>query len=226
MPVGKGGSGTFGISHRFAAAFEAMSKRIKDEHGEEMESEIEAAVGKIEAFVADRKIRDGGSAQSESEAGPVVERRIDYFVAAEAAVGVGEGDVADFPAPTFDESHGERVGGGRIEFTVENVLRGGGELIAQISAGALNFQRTHAGPGEDIAAGPDRDGRLREAMPAGGVIVADIAHQAAGAGGEADEAGLSGLGRGDRADIFKTGANRSGIPEPGGGLFDVSEGGV
>src|SRR6266545_2415062 len=92
-------------------------------------SEIEAAVREVEAFIADRKIRDGGPAQCEPQAGPVVERRVGDLVAPEAPGRAGERDVANLAAPAFDERDCERVGRGRREFVANPAVRRGAELL-------------------------------------------------------------------------------------------------
>ena len=54
-----------------------------------------------------------GAAQGQCETGPVVKRRINDFVAAEAPVGVGQRNMAHFTAPAFNEGNGKCVRGGR-----------------------------------------------------------------------------------------------------------------
>ncbi len=89
------------------------------------------------------------------------------------------------------------------------------------AGGSIDFEPADAGAGEDIAVGPDGDGDLGEAMPAGGVIEADIADEAGGAGGDADEAEFGGLAGGDGAGAFEAGADGVGVPEPLGGGADL-----
>ena len=125
--------------------------------------------------------------------GPVVKRRINDLVAAEAPGGVGQSDVADFAAPAFDERHGERVGRGRREFAAQVAIGGRGKLFAEVFARALDFQRAHAGAGEDIAAGPHGHRGLGKAVPARRMIVTHVAHQTAGARRRADQSNFGGL---------------------------------
>src|ERR1019366_677094 len=69
------------IRHGFTAAFKTMGDGIEDKHGGSSRgSEIEAAIGQVKAFVADREIRNGLSTQREGDPNPVVERRIDDLV--------------------------------------------------------------------------------------------------------------------------------------------------
>src|SRR6188508_1720428 len=108
-----------------------MSEGIDDEHGAQRDLQIEAAVGEVEAFVTNRKIRDGRAAQGEGETGPVVKRRVDDLVAAESAGVSSQGDVADFTAPSFDEGHSESVGGGCSGFASKFAFNGSSKLFAK-----------------------------------------------------------------------------------------------
>ena len=171
-----------------------------------------------------REIRDGLAAQGQRQPGPVVERRVGDLVAAEAAGGVGQRDVADLAAPAFDQRHRERVRRRRREFA-SAVRRpaGAAELLAQELAGALDLQPAHAGAGKDIATRPDRHRHLGEAMPAGRMIVAHVAHQAAGARRRADQADLRRLRPVTRCRRSRSAPHRRRIPQPGDRLLDVGQ---
>ena len=154
-----------------------------------------------------------------------MERGINDLIAAEAAIGTGERDVAHFAAPAFDQGDGEGIGGGRREIAAKGVVGRGGELLAEVVGGPFDLEGADTGAGEDVAAGPDRDGSLGEAMPTGGMIVTDIADEAAGAGSEADEADLGCLRGCDDADVLKAGTNGGRVPEPCDGLLNIGDGG-
>jgi len=62
----------FRIGHRLTAALEAVEDGVVNKHGD-VTLEVVAAVGQVEALVADREIRDGGAAQRECKATPIVE---------------------------------------------------------------------------------------------------------------------------------------------------------
>src|SRR5665647_1812552 len=64
-------------------------------------SQVVAAIGEVEALVAQREIRDLAAPHREGDPQPVVEGRIGDLVAREAAGRVRHRDVADFPAPRF-----------------------------------------------------------------------------------------------------------------------------
>src|ERR1035441_3323222 len=79
-------------------------------------SQVEAAVRKVEALVADWKIGYGLPAEREGKPRPVVKRRIDDLVAAESAVRAGQGGVAHFAPPSLDQGDRQGFGGGRGYF--------------------------------------------------------------------------------------------------------------
>ena len=102
-------------------------------------------------------------------------------------------------------------------------VRRRGELFLEKFAGALDFQPAHARAGKHVAARPDRHRHLREAMPARRMIVTHVAHQPAGARGDADQTNFGGLSCGNRAGEFKAGADGSGIPQPFGRLIHFGQ---
>jgi len=65
--------------------------------------QIMAAIGKIEALVAQREVHDRLSAHRETQREPVSERRIEDFVAREPARGVGSSHVNNLAAPSLDQ---------------------------------------------------------------------------------------------------------------------------
>src|SRR5208282_1686338 len=97
-----------------------------------MVSQVEPAVGKIEALVADGKIGNGRAAQSQRETSPIVERRIHYLIAAEAAGSIAQGGMANFAAPAFDQGDGQRVGGGRRKLAAQVAIRRRRNLFTQV----------------------------------------------------------------------------------------------
>src|ERR1051326_2544171 len=68
-------------------------------------SEIVARVGKVEALVAEGKVRDLVAAHGEGERVPVAERGIGDLVAPYAPPVIGDGDVGDLTAPALLERH-------------------------------------------------------------------------------------------------------------------------
>ena len=67
-------------------------------------------IGQIEAFVADRKIRDPVLADGHGQPEPVVERRVLDLVPPETPVAVRDRGVGDLAAPAFDHGDDERPG--------------------------------------------------------------------------------------------------------------------
>src|ERR1035437_6948554 len=127
---GNGGGGPFGYAMVSQPRLRrwAMVSRT-NMAGAVAASEIEAAIGQLKTFVADRKIRDGLPTQREGNPDPIVKRRIDDLVAAEAAGGVSERHMAHFSAPALDQRHGERVRPRRGEVVANFALRRGRELL-------------------------------------------------------------------------------------------------
>ena len=141
-----------------------------------------AAVGEVEAFVAEGEVGDLLAAEGVGEGGPVVEGGVDDFVAADVALGIGKGDVGDFAAPAFDEGDDEVVGFEGAEGG-DGVSAGEGfGLFADELDGVLDFEPADVGAGEDVAGVPRGEGDLREAVDAGGVGEADVLGDAGGAG--------------------------------------------
>src|SRR5271165_2765842 len=120
--------------------------------GEEAGSKIEAAIGKIEALVADRKIRDGLAAQRQCEADPVVKRGVDDLVAPKTTRGVCERHMAHLPAPTLDHRHGQGVRGRRWQGAADVTLDSRGQLLLDQLAGTLELKPAHTSAGKDAAA--------------------------------------------------------------------------
>ena len=83
---------------------------------------------------------------------------------------IGNGHVTDFSAPALDQDHGQGFGlrGGKagLDFPVHRGI----QLFEEVAPGALDFQGTHPGAGEDVAAGPDRNGGLGKTVPARRVV--------------------------------------------------------
>src|SRR5712692_1724412 len=72
-------------------------------------SQVVAAVGEVEALVAEREVRDLLVAQRHLQTDPVVKRRIDNLVICEAALFVGDGHVADLAAPALDQRDAKEI---------------------------------------------------------------------------------------------------------------------
>src|SRR5512138_2317911 len=77
-------------------------------------SQVEPAVGKVEALVAQGEVGDLLVAERHGEPLPVVEGGVGHLVPGEAAPVVGDGHVADLSAPPLGERHGDppRLGDG------------------------------------------------------------------------------------------------------------------
>src|SRR4051812_28897690 len=142
-------------------------------------SEIKTAVREVKALVAERKIRDRLAAKDLREADPVMKRRIDDFVAAEATRRVGQRHVTNFSSPAFDQRHCQHVGSRSWKFAAHPTVGRHRELFLQKLARTLDLESSHACPCEDISGWPDRNGGLSEPIPTCWVVVTHVAHQPA-----------------------------------------------
>src|ERR1051326_73469 len=68
------------------------------------ESTVGAGIGKIEAFVYDRKIRDNISQDRLAERGPILQRGIFDLAASETVIASGANPVENFSTPTLYEA--------------------------------------------------------------------------------------------------------------------------
>src|SRR6516164_4424147 len=103
---------------------------IRAYSGLQATSQIMAAVRQIEALVAEVEIRYLLVAQGQGQSAPVVERGVHDLVACKPAVSVGQGDVADFPAPAFHERDDAVVGFERARWLADRPVGKGAQLLA------------------------------------------------------------------------------------------------
>src|SRR5262249_2546536 len=153
-------------------------------------SEVMAAVGEVEALVAEREVRDLLSAQRDRESHPVVKRGIDHLVARQAPARIGDRDVTHLAAPPLDEGHGDRLGRERPGIAARPPLRQRHELLPDERGRALDLKPTDVGACEDVSGVPRRDRHLREPVDARGELVANVALNPAGSGDRTHEGEL------------------------------------
>ena len=80
-----------------------QSRAQNVEHNDALQ--IVSAIGEIETFVAEGKVRDLLIAQRHSQAHPIVKRGIDDLIERKAALGIRPRDMTDFATPTLDQRH-------------------------------------------------------------------------------------------------------------------------
>ena len=93
-------------------------------------SQIMAAIGKVEALIAQREVGDLLVAHRHCQPHPVMEGRIDDFVATEFPLFIGDRDVTNLAAPTFDQRHNYRVRRERFRFRSNRTGRQRLELVS------------------------------------------------------------------------------------------------
>src|SRR5258708_13654158 len=124
-------------------------------------SQVKAAVRKIEALVAQWKIRDLLPAKGHRQSLPVVEGRVDDLVSRELARRVGKPDMANLPSPPLDERYANPM---RRELFDGHLRRAGPKLLELLSnecRRALDFQPAYVRAREHVACLPDGDGNVR-----------------------------------------------------------------
>ena len=198
VAIGQRGRGPVRIGHGLAAVPQPVGEDVQPfSHGNALSrarcarargrragasgarrSQVDSAVGEVEALVAERKVRDGLRAHRQREAGPVVERRVHDLVAAEAPGAVGQRDVADLAAPALRPAPPPACRGARGARRLEALALGRRRRAARARNSPerwISSQRTRA-RASTSPPGQTAIGQLREAMPAGRVIVAHVAH--------------------------------------------------
>src|ERR1035441_7570785 len=137
-------------------------------------SQVVAAIGQVEALVAERKIRDLAIPQRERESEPVVERRVDDLVAGKASGRVRHRDVADLPAPAFRERDDERVRPHRPGRGALPVRRQPVELAQDERDRLLNLEPADVRAGVDVTVMRGHHGKVDEAVDARGKVVPHV----------------------------------------------------
>src|SRR5450830_69326 len=142
-------------------------------------SQVVAAIGEVEALVAQREIRDLAAPHREGDPQPVVEGRIGDLVAREAAGRVRHRDVADFPAPAFRERHNERVRSHCPGFGTGSPRRKLVELLEDERDRLLDLEPADVGAGIDVPMMGRHHGKVDETIDARGKVVPHVPLDAA-----------------------------------------------
>ena len=174
-----------------------------------------AAIGKVETFVADRKVGNAGTAYRKCQRRPVVQRRVVYLVLPELPVAAGNPDMAHFAAPPFDQRKSKRIALQRHPVIgqacnahppIERI-----EQCPHIPGRLRHFARIRTSAVIYIA-GILRHRIVRNqfAVRTTGMGLPDIPYQTGSPGRHADSPDTQCLRAGDHAAILKTGQNRRG----------------
>src|SRR5690349_5384470 len=110
------------------------------------------AVGQVKTLVAQRKVRNLLIAHDIGQTRPIMKGGINYFVAGESALRIGDGNVTDFTTPSFIEGDGDMAGRERADRDSRCTLGNTAELVTKKFDGLLDLEPSHKRTGEDVAA--------------------------------------------------------------------------
>src|SRR5262245_53483858 len=175
--------------------------------------QVVAAVGEVEALVAQWGVGNLLIAEGHHQTDPVVERRIDNLVVSEVAASVGNSHVANPAAPTFDQGDNERIGGQVPRCNADRAGMKCVQVLQDEFAGALDFEPADIGPGKDVARRPGGDWNLRGAEDAHWKVLPHVAFDTASALRGADDPERFGVGRFENASVLKAGLDGEAVPQ-------------
>ena len=179
-------------------------------------SEVDAAVGEVEALVAEREVGDLLAAQGQREPAPVVERRVDHLVCGERPAASVTATWQISPRhPSTRETH-SRSGARRpsVERGAVGPSGSAPDRSPRMNSAerSISSQRTQARANTSpLGHAGDRD--LHEAVEPGRVVHARVASEAGGARRGTDETDLPGLVRGRAAPVPSKRASTEGEPQ-------------